>query len=652
MTLQWKSGQWRVREGARPAQTLRPSLQRLRQFCSLLLPWGGALLCLWLLMGRIDAETRQAMPLAFASISPLQWLVALGTTGLSFWALARYDIVLHQHLRTGIAPRNAGRAGAAAIALSQTLGLGTLTGGLVRWKLLKGLTPLMAGKLSVAVALSFFFGLAGITALALFLSPLPAIPASRALGAGLLLLTTGFALWTFFRPCLRLFGQTFRWPSLRHLGAILLWTGLDTLAACVTLALLLPDPAALPLTDLFPVFLLALAAGIASGAPGGVGPFELVLVALLPALPAPDLLAALLGFRLVYYALPAILALGLLLWPAPCRSPPPQMTPRLAPLRPGDITADRAQPEHGLCPHNAAQLLHSGPSRAAVLRLPQSLILWLDPLSGPAAPALAALTDLARAQGRVAAAYKIGPRHAARLRATGHAALRICDEALIDPTNFDIDQPRLRQLRRKLRQAEKAGISVMRALRPDLTALAEIDAAWQAANGPARGITMGRFCPRLLASQRVYVALSNGRPVAFMSWHQCDTGLCLDLMRHLPELPQGTMHLLVMAALAEARTKAHPQISLAALPITPGPDLASRITARLTANPGLTRFKQSFAPTRARRYALAPSRAALLFALADLARAIRHPDRASTPPSPAPAHHDHEAFAIAPGPGS
>lgn len=641
MTLQWKADDW-----ARSPQAARPSLYRTRQLCSLLLPWGGAAFCLWLLLGRIDAETRQAMPEAFASISPVQWIAALAATGLSFWALARYDMVLHRHLRTGIAPCNAGRAGAAAIALSQTLGLGTLTGGLVRWKLLKGLTPFMAGKLSLAVALSFFFGLAGIAGVALLLWPLPALPSGRILGAMLLALCLGCALCAALRPRVGLFGWTFRWPSLRHLGAVQLWTGLDTLAASVALACLLPDPTAFPLSHLFPAFLLALAAGIASGAPGGVGPFELVLVALLPAIPAPDLLSALLGFRLVYYALPATLAIGLLLWPTPCRRPTDAIPTRLFPIDPTHIPATRSVPEHGLCLHNHAQLLTAGPSRAAVLRLPQSLILWLDPLHGPAPPALEMLAEIARTEGRIAASYKTAPREATRLRRAGHVPLHICDELLIDPQRFDLNAPRLRQLRRKLRQAERAGVRVT-TTPPDTDAMARIDRAWQAAQGAARGVTMGRFCPRLLSAQKTYTAHHEGRPVAFLSWHHCATGLCLDLMRHLPEMPQGTMHLLVASAIAEAGAAGVTRLSLAALPPQPGPRsaLAVRLLARACANPGLTRFKQSFAPRREPRYALAPSRLALLLALADLALAIRAP-KGSLP------HQDHEHNAIAPRPGS
>ncbi|MCB1329671.1 MAG: hypothetical protein KDK28_09575, partial [Maritimibacter sp.] len=61
--------------------------------------------------------------------------------------------------------------GAAAIAVAQTIGMGTLTGALVRWRLLPGLGLAGALRLSVAVSLSFLAAWAVLTALALVALP-------------------------------------------------------------------------------------------------------------------------------------------------------------------------------------------------------------------------------------------------------------------------------------------------------------------------------------------------------------------------------------------------------------------------------------------------------------------------------------------------
>ncbi|MFI4861863.1 MAG: hypothetical protein ACIAXF_14415, partial [Phycisphaerales bacterium JB063] len=49
-------------------------------------------------------------------------------TVISFWSLGRYDAIAHRHLGTDIRARSASRAGVCAIAFSQTVGFGLLTG--------------------------------------------------------------------------------------------------------------------------------------------------------------------------------------------------------------------------------------------------------------------------------------------------------------------------------------------------------------------------------------------------------------------------------------------------------------------------------------------------------------------------------------------
>ena len=58
--------------------------------------------------------------------------------------------------------------------------------------------------------------------------------------------------------------------------------------------------------------MVAVAASLLSLVPGGLGVFESILVLLLPGVPAPQMLGALLAYRLIYYALPFGVALLLL----------------------------------------------------------------------------------------------------------------------------------------------------------------------------------------------------------------------------------------------------------------------------------------------------------------------------------------------------
>ncbi len=242
--------------------------------------------------------------------------------------------------------------------------------------------------------------------------------------------------------------------------------------------------------------------------------------------------------------------------------------------------------------------------------------------------------------------YKCTARSAVGARAAGWRVLRTADEAVIDPTRFTLTAPCCRQLRRKLRRAAGAGVTVQHASHLPLQQMALIDAKWCAARGGARGLTMGRFCPAYLSHQRVYLAYCEDRLMGFASFHTSTHELCLDLMRAAPDAPDGTMHALIHAAIADAAAEGRRRLSLAALPARPaaaGPveTRLRRAIARASGGPGLARFKLCFAPRLEPLYAAAPSAPSLALGLADLALAVRRPPNAL--------HDDHAAFEIAPG---
>lgn len=94
-----------------------------------------------LLGGVILADRLQAIEIgavgpALADLTPAQWIIAVLLTIVSLWAIGQYDVVLHRVMGTGVAPGRARAAGMRATALAQTVGFGSLTGTLVRWRCL------------------------------------------------------------------------------------------------------------------------------------------------------------------------------------------------------------------------------------------------------------------------------------------------------------------------------------------------------------------------------------------------------------------------------------------------------------------------------------------------------------------------------------
>ncbi len=611
---------------------------------------------IWLLAHRLSAIEPAEVAAAFAGLPPQAWALALGATAASFWAVGRYDAVIHRHFATGQSEARTRLAGICAIAVSQMIGLGVVTGSILRWRMLPETTLLQAARLTAAVALSFLAAWAMVTSLVLV--ALPGAPfkgwAAVMLGVG-----CGLALVSIAAPRLaprlgsRLGPWRFRWPNGFTLSRLFGLCVVDTLAAALAFHALCPPETALPFATLLPAFLLALGAGLISGAPGGIGAFEMTLLALLPGPPEPDLIAAVIAWRLVYFVLPAVLGAGLAL-----RGPgrPPPVAPRGEPTLATPATCAELQ-----LARQGAHEVTGSPAQGLWLtgRTSHCLVALFAPLAEPQGPtkALQALSRAAASQGRLPVLYKAQPRLAATARAMGAMVLPLAREAVLHLGLYDLGKPARAGLRRKLRRAEAAGICILSpGAAPDWPALDRIAAAWATHHGAERGFSMGRYDRRYVQGQRLYVAVLNDQPVAFVTFHEGREEWVLDLMRHVPDLPDGTMHLLVQTAISDAARAGLTRLSLAAAPegaFADAPGWLRRMVNGLgvDAGAGLARFKSAFAPDWERRYLCLPNRLALPLVLAELTRAIHRPGPlpiASTSVADlCPIENDHEEYAFA-----
>lgn len=595
------------------------------------LPLLLAAFCLHALWLKFGTEAFGGAAEHILRLPALALLITATSTVLSFWAIGRYDILAHRHFGTRMPDRSAMRAGRVAIALSQTLGFGLFTGALARWRMLPHLPSGDALRLSGFVCLTF---MATLGTLAVFALPFAGGPAWPAFAA-LVLLPIGTALACRY-PVLRVRGRSLALPNLRTLSAIALWTAVDVTAAAMALYALMP-PEAGSFVAFLPAFLLALGAGLLASSPGGVGPFELALFAALPQVPVPETLAALAGFRLIYYALPALLAMAAML--RPCKDIP--AAPRTVPLW------QAPHSEIGILRQVAGDALAYEGGASCMLHSAQTVFAFRDPIHGTARPMLSALQAKAAQMGKVSLIYKSGARTATAARAAGWHALRIADEAILKPQTFNLAQPTCRGLRRKLRQAEKSQVSAAQVETPPWDALQRIDKDWQEAHGAARGGTIGRYTQNYVAQQICFVAYLQDAPIAFITFHATAHEWCLDLMRHAPGVPDGTMHTLVVAAIDAARVSGIPRLSLAATTACPDPSraimrkLAQFVSAR-SGGPGLRQFKSAFAPTWEPLYAAAPTRLTLFIGLLDIARSIIDPDPLPAVNSPQQDDEDYE----------
>lgn len=573
-----------------------------RLYRRLALTGGIGILFLGLLADRLQSIDPGRVLAALGGIGSLSLLGACLATGASFVAVAGYDLAWHRHLRTGVAPARARRAGFAAIAIGQTVGMGVVSGALVRWRMLPDLGLMTATRLSLMVALSFLPAWTVVTSAVLLAVPGAPYAGLAPCGLALVLLAVAAGLVA---------GRSWM-PNLVTSFRLGLLAAVDCLAAGLALWLLMPGD--IGIAAFLPAFLIALGAGLVSGSPAGLGAFEISLMALLPGEPQAGMLAGVVAWRVIAYGLPALAGAGVALFGRVD-----------AGEGAGRVTAAPEIAEAGLVAQGDL-FLH--PAGFVAGRTAHGLV------------ALSAVADLgrhrasARDEGRWPVLYKLAPRSAAQARRAGLRVLPVAREAWLDPATFRLDLPARAGLRRKLRRADAAGVSADVDPAPGWAALARVNRDWVAARGREHGFAMGRFDPGYLASQTVIVARQGGVVVGFASFHVARIGgrqvWTLDLLRPDPAAPEGTAQRMIVAALDAAREAGAQDLSLAAVPIGAGKAERSLI-ARLgravagDASRGLDQFKAGFAPRWQRLYIAAPSILALAVTGAEIRARVCRP---------------------------
>ncbi|KAF1066668.1 MAG: Phosphatidylglycerol lysyltransferase [Pseudomonas citronellolis] len=256
---------------------------------------------------------------------------AFAATVVGFIVLQGYEWSASRFAGVRLPLRSMLTGGFAAFAIGNAVGLSMLSGGSVRYRLYArvGLNAVEVARMTFFASLSLGCALPILAAIAA-LSDLPdaslALRLPTWLVAVLAVAILSFSVLLVIgigrrqlpeRPspdslAVKVGASTLRLPGLRLSLLQLVITALDVLAAATVLYLLLPE--APPFGAFVLVYMIALAAGVLSHVPGGVGVFEAILLAAFAGqLGAAPLAAALLLYRLIYVMAPLLLACLLLL---------------------------------------------------------------------------------------------------------------------------------------------------------------------------------------------------------------------------------------------------------------------------------------------------------------------------------------------------
>jgi uncharacterized membrane protein YbhN (UPF0104 family) len=259
-----------------------------------------------------------------------RYVYAAFSTLVAYAALAWYDRIALLHLGIRhISWLFVSVTSFTTYALSHNIGASVFSGALVRYRAYssKGLS---GAQIAVLVALcSFTFGLGTILlgGVVLTLDPtllhrledlLPAAltnPATaRIVGIVLLVVVVLYAVGSIMRlPPLNIRKAKLEYPRPAVLIRQLIAAPLELLGAAGIIYFILPAELEPSFIVVLAVFLASFSAALVSHAPGGLGVFELVFLTAMPDIPKPDVLAALIVFRLFYLLIPFALSMVVIL---------------------------------------------------------------------------------------------------------------------------------------------------------------------------------------------------------------------------------------------------------------------------------------------------------------------------------------------------
>lgn len=257
------------------------------------------------------SEIRQAL----RASDPTIIAQAVGLTLISFVAMSLYDVMAVHRVAPGRVPLSlAAFAGLVGYSISNAIGFHVFVGGPVRYRIYQsaGLDAADVGRIVGVSFLTFTSGIIAVLGIALLIDPvgLPFLKAispatDRLIGLAILLALAGTLAWLAMAPRqVTLLSWRLPLPSARSAAAQILIGVVDIGAAAAVLYVLLPPDIAPGFAVFLLLFVAAITAGIISHAPGGIGIIEATMLVGLGAGTRPDVIAALVAFRLIYYVIP------------------------------------------------------------------------------------------------------------------------------------------------------------------------------------------------------------------------------------------------------------------------------------------------------------------------------------------------------------
>jgi len=237
--------------------------------------------------------------------------------------------------------------------------------------------------------------------------------------------------------------------------------------------------------------------------------------------------------------------------------------------------------------------------------------------------------------------YQVGTDHLPLYLDLGLSLLKLGEEAKVPLVDFSLEGSARRSLRQGVRKLEREGCTFewvqaaeLGTLLPELR---QISDSWLKSKSAAeKRFSLGSFEERYLANFPMCVVRQHGRIVAFANVWPSSTGeeLSPDLMRFVPDAPNGTMDYLFAQMMLAGKARGYRWFNLGMAPLSGLGDRALAPTwAKMGAFifrhgehfynfQGLRQYKEKFAPDWRPRYLASPGGLALPVILTNIATLI------------------------------
>lgn len=353
---------------------------------------------------------------------------------------------------------------------------------------------------------------------------------------------------------------------------------------------------------------------------------------------APRSLRALVGVALIAL----VIATRQLLRPPPPSLPNPD-TETLE--RAAAIVRQQEAAHAGLALMGDKHLMFSESGRAFVMfgRRGRSWVSLYDPV-GPQSewPELVwRLIENARAAGGRASFYQVRPQTLPVYLDAGLRVFKLGEHAYVPLADFTLKGSRRGKLRSGVNRAEREGLSFelvpVERVPTVLAEMSGISRAWLDEQRAAeKGFSLGVFDPAYVQRQPVALARRDGQIVAFATvmTTECRFEVSVDLMRHRPGAPKGTMDFLFANLMQHYQAQGVQRFGLGMAPLSgmaehPLAPNWHRLGRLLFSHgetfynfQGLRAFKEKFDPQWEARYLASPGGVAPLIVLTDVAALI------------------------------